>query len=117
MPVTPALWEALRSWRVTWLVRQGRAPVAGDYLVPGRFVGSCLSTRSFMDALERAASESGLEGVSSHSFRRLALTSAHNSGMLLRVLMALSGYKSMSALQRYLEVTPQQREEAAATFA
>ena len=117
VPVTPALWEALRSWRVAWLVRQGREPVAGDYLVPGRFVGSCLSTRSFMDALERAASESGLEGVSSHSFRRSALTSAHNAGVLLRVLMALSGYKSMSALQRYLEVTPQQREEAAATFA
>ena len=74
VPVTLALWEAMRSWRVAWLVRQGRAPVAGDYLVPGRFVGSCLSTRSFMDALERAAFESGLEGVSSHSFRRSALT-------------------------------------------
>ena len=117
VPVTPALWEALRSWRVAWLVRQGRAPVAGDYLVPGRFVGSCLSTRSFMDALERAASESCLGGVSSHSFRRSALIGVHNAGVLLRVLMVLSGYKSMSALQRYLEVTPQQREEAAATFA
>ena len=72
VPVTPALWEALRSWKVAWVVRQGREPVAGDYLVPGRFAGSCLSTRSFMDALERAAAESGLEGVSSHSFRRSA---------------------------------------------
>ena len=117
VPVTLALWEAMRSWRVAWLVRQGRAPVAGDYLVPGRFVGSCLSTSSFMDALERTASESGLEGVSSHIFRRTALTSAYNDGLLLRLLMALSGYKSMSALQRYLEVTPLQREEDAETFA
>ena len=98
------------------MVRQGREPVAGDYLVPGRFLGSCLSTRSFMDALERAASESGLECVSSHSFRRSALISAHNAGVPLRVLMALSGHKSMSALQRYLEVTPAQREAAAAAF-
>ena len=117
VPMTKPLWEALCSWRAAWVVRQGREPVAGDNLVPGRFAGSCLSTRSFMDALERAAAESGLEGVSSHSFRRSALTSAHNAGGPLRVLMALSGHKSMSALQRYLEVTPQQREEAAATFA
>ncbi len=31
--------------------------------------------------------------------------------------MELSGHKSMSALQRYLEVTPAQREAAAAAFA
>ena len=99
------------------MVRQGRDPVSGDYLVPGRFAGSCLSTRSFMDALEKAAAESGLEGVSSHSFRRSALTSAHSAGVPLRVLMALSGHKSMSALQRYLEVTPAQRLAAAASFA
>ena len=116
VPVTPQLWEALCSWKATWVMRQGREPVAGDYLVPGKFRGSCLSTRTFMDALERAAAESGLEGVSSHSFRRSAL-SAHNAGVPLRVLMALSGHKSMSALQRYLEVTPAQREAAAAAFA
>ena len=117
VPMMPQLWEALRAWRAVWVVRQGREPVAGDYLVPGRFSGSCLSTRSFMDALEKAAAESGLEGVSSHSFRRSALTSAHSAGVPLRVLMALSGHKSMSALQRYLEVTPAQREAAAAAFA
>ena len=72
VPMMPQLWEALRAWRAVWVVRQGREPVAGDYLVPGRFSGSCLSTRSFMDALEKAAAESGLEGVSSHSFRRSA---------------------------------------------
>ena len=117
VPMMPQLWEALRAWRAVWVVRQGREPVAGDYLVPGRFAGSCLSTRSFMDALEKAATESGLEGVSSHSFRRSALTSAHSAGVPLRVLMALSGHKSMSALQRYLEVTPVQKEQAAASFA
>ena len=117
VPVTPQLWEALCSWKAAWVVRHGREPVADDYLVPGRFAGSCLSTRSFMDALERAAAESGLEGVSSHSFRRSALTSAHNAGVPLRALMSVSGHKSMLALQRYLEVSPAQREAAAAAFA
>jgi len=113
----PQLWEALCAWRAVWVVRQGREPVAGDYLVPGRFAGSCLSTRSFMDALEKAAAESGLEGVSSHSFRRSALTSAHRAGVPLRAIAELSGHKSMEALQRYLEVTPAQRVAAAAAFA
>ena len=99
------------------MVRQGRDPLSGDFLVPRRFAGSCLSTRSFMDALEKAAAESGLEGISSHSFRRSALSSAHSAGVPLRVLMPLSGHKSMSALQRYLEVTLAQRVAAAAAFA
>ena len=117
VPTVPVLWDVLVAWRATWVADQGREPRADDFVVPGRFAGSRLSTRSFMDALERAASETGLEGVSSHSFRRSALTSAHAAGVPLRVLMSLSGHKSMSALQRYLEVTPQQREDAAAAFA
>ena len=117
VPVTPALWEALCAWKAAWIDRHGREPVDTDYLVPGRFAGSCLSTRVFMNALEKAAGESGLDGVSSHSFRRSALTSAHSAGVPLRVLMALSGHKSMSALQRYLEVTPAQQVEAANSFA
>ena len=117
VPVTPALWEALCAWKAAWVDRHGREPVDTDYLVPGRFAGSCLSTRAFMGALEKAADESGLDGVSSHSFRRSALTSAHSAGVPLRVLMALSGHKSMSALQRYLEVTPAQQVEAANSFA
>ena len=116
VPVTPALWEALHGWRATWVVRQGREPAAGDYVLPGRFAGSCLSTRAFMDGLEKAVAKAGLEGVSSHSFRRSALTSAYSAGVPLRVLMALSGHKSMSALQRYLEVTPAQRVAATAGF-
>ena len=117
VPVTPALWEALCGWRTIWVKRQAREPSDSEYVVPGRFTGSSLSTRAFMDTLERAASKSGLEGVSSHSFRRSALTSAHIAGVPLRVLMALSGHKSMSALQRYLEVTPAQQVEAANSFA
>ena len=117
VPTVPVLWNVLVTWRRTWVAHQGREPRGDEYVVPGRFAGSCLSTRTFMDALERATTEAGLEGVSSHSFRRSALTSAHAAGVPLRVLMALSGHKSMSALQRYLEVTPQQRQDAAAAFA
>ena len=105
IPQVPKLREVLAEWRHEWAVLNGRQPMNADFVFPGRFAGQCLSSRAFMDALNAASHECGLEGVSSHSFRRSALTSAHNAGVPLSHLMALSGHESMSALQRYLHVT------------
>jgi len=41
--------------------------------------------------------------VSSHSFRRSALTAAHQAGLPLRALAELSGHQSLASLQRYLD--------------
>ena len=117
IPQVPRLREALIEWRSEWSTINGRQPMNGDFVFPGRFAGQCLSSRAFMDALNVASSECGLEGVSSHSFRRSALTSAHNAGVPLSHLMALSGHESMSALQRYLHVTEDQKDQAALSFA
>ena len=117
IPQVPKLREVLADWRHEWAVMNGREPMNGDFVFPGRFAGQCLSSRAFMDALNGASHECGLEGVSSHSFRRSALTSAHNAGVPLSHLMALSGHESMSALQRYLHVTEDQKDQAALSFA
>ena len=117
IPQVPRLREVLAQWRHEWAVMNGREPLNGDFMFPGRFAGQCLSSRAFMDALNAASHECGLEGVSSHSFRRSALTSAHNAGVPLSHLMALSGHESMSALQRYLHVTEDQKDQAALSFA
>jgi integrase/recombinase XerD len=117
IPQVPKLREVLSEWRHEWAVLNGRKPMNGDFVFPGRFAGQCLSSRAFMDALNAASHECGLEGVSSHSFRRSALTSAHNAGVPLSHLMALSGHESMSALQRYLHVTEDQKDQAALSFA
>ena len=117
IPQVPTLQEVLAEWRHEWTVLNGRQPMNGDFVFPGRFAGQCLSSRAFMDALNVASHECGLEGVSSHSFRRSALTSAHNAGVPLSHLMALSGHESMSALQRYLHVTEDQKDQAALSFA
>ena len=117
IPQVPRLREVLIEWRSEWATINGRKPMNGDFVFPGRFAGQCLSSRAFMDALNAASYECGLEGVSSHSFRRSALTSAHNAGVPLSHLMALSGHESMSALQRYLHVTEDQKDQAALSFA
>jgi len=117
IPQVPRLREVLIEWRSEWATINGRQPMNGDFVFPGRFAGQCLSSRAFMDALNVASYKCGLEGVSSHSFRRSALTSAHNAGVPLSHLMALSGHESMSALQRYLHVTEDQKDQAALSFA
>ena len=117
IPQAPKLREVLAQWRHEWGVLNGREPVNGDFVFPGRFAGQCLSSRAFMDALNTASHECGLQGVSSHSFRRSALTSAHNAGVPLSHLMELSGHTSMSSIQRYLHVTEDQKDQAAMSFA
>ena len=117
IPVTPRLQAVLDDWRHEWAVVNGRQPGSRDFVFPGRYAGCCISSRSFMDALEKAARETGLEGVSSHSFRRSALSSASEAGVPLAALRALSGHQSLSTLQRYLEVSDQSRLDAAKLFA
>jgi len=117
VPMTPKLQEVLAGWRGEWTALYGREPKASDYVFRGRFAGSCVSSRAFMDSLNGAALASGLEGVSSHSFRRSALSSASEAGVPLAALRSLSGHQSLATLQRYLEVSPTAKQQAAAAFA
>ncbi len=53
-----------------------------------------------------------LEGFSTHSFRRTALTQMSDAGIPLRHIQAISGHRSLSALERYLGVTDKQKQNA-----
>ena len=117
VPTTEKLQRILMDWRHEWAALNGRQPKPADFVFPGRFAGEPLSSRAFMDALSRAAHESGLEGVSTHTFRRSALSSASEAGIPLAALRALSGHQSLQTLQRYLEVSQTAKEQAAAAFA
>ena len=47
-------------------------------------------------------------GVSSHSFRRTALTQMSNNGTPLRVIQEISGHRNLEQLQAYIEVRDEQ---------
>jgi integrase/recombinase XerD len=99
--IHPRLAELLRSY----------SPTPG-HLFPGRH-GKGRMTRAAADLILRdACAAVGLEGVSTHSFRRTALTTMSNAGVPLRVIQEISGHQTLSALQRYLEVKPEQKKEA-----
>ena len=95
-------------------IQPGLAQLLGEYqpsrsgaLFPGGRLGTVL-TRFMADKLLKAAClRIGLVGVSTHSFRRTALTQMANAGIPLRQIQEISGHNDLGTLQRYLEVTPE----------
>lgn len=69
---------------------------------PG-IAGQPLSVRGAQTAISRLTVKVGIAGVSSHSFRRSALTAAHQAGRSLREVAEISGHRSLAALELYLD--------------
>lgn len=72
------------------------------WVFPG-IAGQPLSVRAAQTAIGKLADRCGIAGVSSHSFRRSALTAAHQAGLSLREVAEISGHQSLAALERYLD--------------
>jgi integrase/recombinase XerD len=88
-------------------------PLAGKgYLFPGRWRRGHIHSDSADKLLREACERVGLAGVSTHSFRRTALTRMSSASIPLRVIQEISGHKTLSALQRYLEVREEEVERA-----
>jgi integrase/recombinase XerD len=66
--------------------------------------------------LKSASKRVGLEGVSTDSFRKTALTVMSSAGIPLRVIQEISGHNDLGTLQRYLEVSPEQKRNAVAAI-
>src|SRR5919199_2221901 len=77
------------------------------YLFPGRF-GSHIDPDSADKILKKACKRVGLIGVSTHSFRRTALTVMSDNGTPLRVIQEVSGHRNLEQLQAYIEVRDEQ---------
>lgn len=83
--------------------------------MPGRSDGH-ISEDSAARILRLACQKVGVEGASTHSFRRTALTQMSNAGIPLRVIQEISGHRNLEQLQRYLEVSDEQVLGAAASL-
>jgi integrase/recombinase XerD len=62
--------------------------------------------------LRAAGARIGVEGISTHSFRKTAVTQMHNAGIPLKHIQEISGHNDLGTLQRYLEVSPEQKKKA-----
>lgn len=66
--------------------------------------------------LRKAFEQTGIDGASSHSMRRTALTQMSNAGIPLRTIQEISGHRNLEQLQQYLEVQPEQVRGAIAAL-
>ncbi len=82
------------------------------YLFPGRHGRGHIQKGSADYILRQVCEKLEWEGISTHSFRRSALTQMSDAGVPLRHIQAISGHRSLSALERYLGVTDQQKQSA-----
>ena len=95
--------EELRTLLINWYPNP-----RGWFVFPSRYQTGHISPDSAGRILRQACEKLGIEGVSTHSFRRSALTMMSNSGIPLRVIQEVSGHRNLDELQKYLEVTPSQ---------
>jgi integrase/recombinase XerD len=103
--------EDLRSLLAAWQPNAG-----ATYLFPGRHSNHHwrhIHPEAASHILAEACSRVGMEGFSTHSFRRTALTQMSNAGIPLRVIQKISGHRSLAVLQEYLEVGDAQVRGAA----
>lgn len=89
------------------LLKYYPVPFGQDFLFPGRFEGN-LNPKSAWRILDKASERCGLDGISTHSFRRTTLTLLHRNRVPLRVIQQISGHKSLDQLAKYLEVSDEE---------
>ena len=111
--IHPALRTYLEAYSPHIKVR-GKNP----HLFPGRHglghIHKCSADKLLRKALERVGLAEG--GYSTHSFRRTCLTAMSDAGVPLRHIQSISGHRSLSALELYLGVTDQHKENAIAVL-
>tara|TARA_B100000242_G_scaffold293156_1_gene270396 strand:+ start:1005 stop:1580 length:576 start_codon:yes stop_codon:yes gene_type:complete len=112
IPIEEDYYNQMMIWKSEWAALKGRQPSKKDYIFPGRFNGSHITSRSFMYAHEEALERAEISKATTHSYRRTQLTQLHKKGVPLRVVQTLSGHRSLDTLQRYLEVSDQDKREA-----
>jgi integrase/recombinase XerD len=79
------------------------------FLFTGRHGRGHINSDSAARILRESCARIDIEGgVSTHSFRRTALTQMSNAGIPLRIIQEVSGHRSLTELQKYLEVTTEQ---------
>ena len=97
--------DALEAYRAAWTEEHGYAPADGDLLFPSATDATKPMSRQSADkALRKATAALGLEGVSTHTFRRSFATTAVSKGVSLPAVQRVTGHKSLSGLTPYIEV-------------
>ncbi len=106
VPIGPALRTALDTYRIAWEAEHGHTPAPTEALFPAAGSTTSPQTRQAADkALRATCARLGLQGVTTHSFRRSLAQSAVSRGVPLHVVQEVTGHKSLGSLGEYLSAT------------
>jgi len=105
VPIHPRVLEHLQEWVVRHKLEDADFVFFTDskntnYKKGEKFV----STQSIDEYFRKAFDWIGVEGASTHSFRRSRLTHLLECGWNIREIANISGHKSLVSLQQYLDV-------------
>jgi integrase/recombinase XerD len=98
------------------LLAEYNPPVSQQFLFPGRWGKGHINPMSASRILREAFDRIGIEGASTHSLRRTALTTMSNNGIPLRIIQEVSGHRSLEVLEEYLAVKDEQVRGAIASL-
>jgi integrase/recombinase XerD len=90
------------------LLSEYNPPTYQWFLFPASLTTGHIRPDTASRILRKAFDRIGIEGASTHSFRRTALTQMSNNGVPLRIIQEVSGHQSLDILEKYLEVRPDQ---------
>ena len=81
-----------------------RLPRENGFMFAGKGGNSHITRYTIDKVLRSACKECGLEGVSTHSFRRTTITELSRNNVSLRVIQKISGHRNLNVLQGYVDV-------------
>ena len=117
IPIFSSLYDLLMEWKQEIELIKGQPVSPSDWVFVGRFGDKPITRQAHGKQLQITIERIGFKGVSSHSYRRSALTRASSKGLPLKAIQTLSGHKSLAVLSRYLEVSEEERKHVAQAFA
>ena len=98
------------SSRLASIIKDVGLPDSGYVFPNGK--GEHISRQAADKALREASDYIGLVGVSTHSFRRTAITNLHAKGIPLKVIQKRSGHANLENLCLYIDVDSSTVDEA-----
>jgi integrase/recombinase XerD len=105
VPTAPRLSAELVLYRVAWEAEYGHTPAKDESLFPAKGSTHTPMSRQAADrALRQTCAALGLQGVSTHSFRRSFATGALRRGVDLPTIQRVTGHRSLGSLGHYLDV-------------
>jgi integrase/recombinase XerD len=81
-----------------------KLPKENGFMFAGMGGNNHITRYTIDKVLRNACRECGLEGVSTHSFRRTTITQLSRNSVSLRVIQKISGHRNLNVLQNYVDV-------------